>query len=206
MYPLGVFIEDVSGILYKYNSWDSSKTPNSIVVISKMHRFRISLIEDVKLRLGGKNDYYGTALANYLPLIPNINNAWKDFNGYENTQKLIEWNISDGTNNTSYSAPYCAAFTFPDGQTKGYMYSAGELKLMYDNKTEIDLCLAACGGSPIHVGSSDSVADAIKTSTLASITSGIYGESWRMTWGNGAWTYNKGIDVAFYIRPVGKYE
>ena len=136
--PNGVFIEATDGMLYTSSNWDSSKTPNSIVVLTDSVKFKMALTQ---ARMVISNDI-STPLGGYMFAITSESEAKVDYDGAGNTAKIIR-----ATSSTSYAAGYCNAFTFPDGNTKGFLPSLGQLNLAYQNKDAVVAALSTCGGT-----------------------------------------------------------
>ena len=137
---LGVYIESTEHILYTRQNWEATKIANSIVIISTSAQFRIGL-EEFLLPI---HSNYTDPIENYIPAT-NVD----DYNGSENTQKLIAFNIAYGTNTTDYAGPYSRNYVFPDGTKNGYVPAYGQLKIVSDNITEVNNCLNTCYGTAI---------------------------------------------------------
>ena len=104
-------------------------------------------------------------IGNYLPT---VSDATKDFNGYNNTQNIIRFNIAKGSNTTTYAAPYCKSYVFPDGSKDGYIPAYGELATIMNNRTNINACMTVCGGNQLPSNN-------IWSSTYFGIVSSSYG-------------------------------
>ena len=198
---LGAFVEATDGTLYTAAQWSSAgKTPNSIVLLTNVCKFRIALSE-TKLPITS-SDNFRAPLENYLTAIPSAENAKLDYDGFNNTSKIIQFNIAYNQNTTSYAAPYCRAFSFsyPHGQ-KGDLPALGQLWIMSQNKTEINSCLTACGGSVI--ASSSDFFDSYRSSTNATINS----NNARCVWvvNNNNVNGGSSINDTLIIRPVCEY-
>ena len=138
----GVYIQDVTGKLWKTEDWDGSVQPNAIAVITPEHKFRISLTQlSSRLMI---NSCYTVPWENTLTCATHATTAKADYNGAYNTQQIITLQPS-----TAYAAGACNAYTFPDGVTKGYLPACGELYLAYQNKAAIDAALTKCGGTAL---------------------------------------------------------
>lgn len=187
----GVYIEDIDGNLYIRSTWDSSKTPNSIVVVSYECNVRLALTENSSTMQ--IHSSYSGELEKYMTAISDSSKAKADYNGKENTANIMKLQSS-----TSYAAGYCNNFTFPDGKTKGHLPSLGELWTLYQNKAEVDACLSACGGTAMNTSSY------YWSSTFWGVTSSAYRYCWILKWSDG--------DVGSYylnssgrVRPVSNY-
>ena len=191
----GTFIEDTSGVLYTSSSWDSSNTANAVVLITSACKVRMALTETA-LPI---HSNYTDPLENYITA-KDAASAKVDYDGEGNTNKIIQFNAAYGTNTTSYAAPYCKAFgfTYPIGQ-KGFLPSLGQLWTLYQNKTEVDACLTACGGTPISTS----------TCLWSSTFWGVYGTVqsrclYVLRWA-GTTDY-EAITHDYIVRPVSTYE
>ena len=49
----------------------------------------------------------------------------------------------------TYAAGACASYKFPNGAA-GFLPAAGQMKLVYDNKGAVAVCMAACGGASFN--------------------------------------------------------
>ena len=136
----GVFIEAKDGMLYTSNEWVSSKTANSIVILTDNVKFRMALTEAPSAMSLSDNDV--TNIDKYMTAISAETEARVDYDGAGNTANIIKVEPS-----TKYAAGYCNAFTFPDGKTKGFLPSLGQLSLAYQNKDAVSAALSACGGT-----------------------------------------------------------
>ena len=138
----GVYIQDVNGKLWKTEDWDNSTKPNAIAVISNEAKFLIALTEPTScMRISSGcidpfEEYMACAMHSAIAL--------SDYDGAGNTANIIKMLPS-----TDYAAGYCNAFTFPDGKTKGFLPSLGQLNLAYQNKEAINAALSKCGGATI---------------------------------------------------------
>ena len=121
-----------------------------------------------------------------------------DYNGEENTNKIINFNTTYGTNTTSYAAPYCKNFTFtyPLNQ-HGCIPAFGQLWAIYQNKTQIEDCLSVCGGT--------SFGNAQFSSTYyGPYREGVYC-TWILFWSDGSINCGS-IAISRSVRPVSVYE
>ena len=118
--------------------------------------------------------------------------ALTDYNGAVNTQLIVEKCQSS----TEYAAGACNAYTFPDGTTKGYLPSLGELNLAYQNKAAIDKVLAACGGTVFASG--------YHWSSTFYGSNGDYRFCWRLYWSDGIVNYFT-LEYSHYVRAFGAH-
>lgn len=196
MIKCGVYIEAVDGTLYTSSTWTGNKTPNSVVIINDKIRLRLALTEPDKMPVGPQN----SALNDYLPILSQ-DNAMIDYDGDYNTKKLIEFNQATGTNTTSYAAPYCKAFVFPNNVTTGHLLSAGEAVQINCYRDEVNSCLSACGGTPM---STDQVYHCSTRGTPVWASYVMFHWGWNYTYpyiGND----NGGMNQNYHVRAVAKY-
>ena len=186
----GCYIQDTTGKLWKAGTWDGSATPNGVAVYDESCSFIIALGVDKQLPINSKT------AASSLTSYNTKETAISDFDGVGNTEILV----SDYGSVTTESAGYCAAYTFPNGDT-GYLGSAGEWNAAFKYKDEIDAIIALLGG------------DALKTSYW---TSTYYGREnfssyyfWYFMWiaGSSAQAGDMNYDTVTgktdYTRPFG---
>ena len=138
----GVFIQDIKGNLWKTEEWDGSVKPNAIAVIADKAKFLIALTQPSLMPISSG---FGDSLEGYMTAIPSSEAAEADDDGEGNTARIMEMQPS-----TEYAAGYCNAFTFPDGKTRGYLPSLGQLRLAYQNKAAIATALSKCGGTAMN--------------------------------------------------------
>lgn len=185
----GVFIEATNGMLYTSSEWSSSKTANSIVVAGNGVSFRMAVTQAPSAMPISSS--YTDPLENYMTGISDATAAKADYNGSGNTANIIKMQPS-----TDYAAGYCNAFTFPDGKTKGFLPSLGQLNLAYQNKAAVDAALSKCGGTAM-------TNDYYWSSTFWGVD-GNYRICWRLNWSDGYVNYN-GLNSNYYVRPFAAY-
>lgn len=185
----GCYIQDTTGKLWKAGAWNGSATPNGVAVYDESCSFIIALGGDKLLPINSK--LTSSSLTSY----NTEETAKADFDGAWNTDILL----SDYGSVTTESAGYCAAYTFPNGES-GYLGSAGEWNIAFKYKDEIDAIMTLLGG------------DALKTSYW---TSTYYGRSgtrynfWYFMWADsssaqaGDMNYFIVTDATDYTRPFG---
>ena len=143
--PDGVYIEGLDGKVYTVNSWFGSYTANSVIVASGDVKFRIALTQSSSTKqidsASKSYDYYMTAISGETA-------AKVDYDGAGNTAKMLL-----AQSNAYYAAGYCNSFIFPDGKTKGFLPSLGQLWLAYQNKAAVDAALRKCGGTVMGIDS-----------------------------------------------------
>ena len=188
----GVFIEATDGMLYTSNNWNSSKTPNSIVVAGDSVRFRIALSQSSSTMKIHSN--YTDALEQYMTGVSSSATALSDYNGAGNTANIMKLQPS-----SDYAAGYCNAFTFPNDSTKGFLPSLGQLNLAYQNKAAVSTALSACGGAAMN-------ADRYWSSTFCGVN-GSFRSCWGFIWSGGS-VYSDGLSSLYYksyVRPFAAY-
>ena len=139
----GVYIEATDGMLYTSNNWDSGKTANSIVVSSDVTKFRIALTQS-----SSSMTIYNTnnPTFRYSTQIRDAAQALSDYNGARNTADILL-----SVPSANYAAGWCDAFIFPDGKTKGFLPSLGQLNLAYQNRDAVNAALSKCGGAEMYI-------------------------------------------------------
>lgn len=167
---LGVFIQDTNGKLWRSGGWDSSTTANGIAVITSSRSFVIALSER------GSSPVYNNGYSSNMKLtaFSTQSAAIGNYTGQSNTASMV----SAYGNAKTTAAGHCNNFTFPNGK-KGYLGSAGEWQIAYNNKAEIQACLSKVGGSAI-------ANDYHWSSTRAKDADSL-NRFWSLDWGKGSW-------------------
>lgn len=137
----GVYIQDTTGKLWESGTWNGSATPNGVAVYDESCSFIIALEGDKQLPI---NDY--SVVSTTLPAYDTQETAIADFDGAGNTGNLVRGFGAVATK----SAGYCAAYTFPNGET-GYLGSAGEWNVAFKYKDEIDAIMALLGEDALNI-------------------------------------------------------
>lgn len=134
----GVYIQDVDGNLYTESEWDTMKVANGIAVVTDECSFVIALEND------GSSfwDYMGSSTS--LTTTTFDSEAWVDYNGQGNTEKMIA-TASDDRN----AAVFCSNYIFPNGQS-GYLGAAGEWMTVAGLIDEINGLVDIVGGSLLY--------------------------------------------------------
>ena len=139
----GVYIEGLDGRAYTVDNWKGGNAANSIVVASGDVKFRVALTEPLKsMRMSGS---FTDTLENYMTALSDLSKALADYDGAGNTAKIMQVQPS-----TDYAAGYCNAFIFPDGKTKGFLPSLGQLNLVNQNVSDVNAALSKCGGTAMN--------------------------------------------------------
>ena len=148
-----VYIADTSGNLYTEDEWTASgKTNDQAEGVCVMRAFSGGFIiakEDVSTEQIAFCGYEGNIASVYNSTIRD--DAMLDFNGYTNTNKIIE--TCEGiTKNGVTGAPAaeaCAAYVFPSG-SKGYLPALGEWSIIQKKYSVVLSALSLIGGSSFH--------------------------------------------------------
>lgn len=181
--PYGCYIQDTTGKLWTSDAWDGSATPNGVAVVTEDCSFVIALSWESYSPIDA--DGYSSKMK--LPVYDSEDAAITDYSGSSNTTAMI----SAYGNDSSEAAGTCRDFTFPNGK-KGYLGAAGEWQAAYDNKSAVETCMSAAGGTTIGRGS-------YWSSTRTSDARG-YNCFWRLGWNNyGRWDGNLAYSD-FYTR------
>lgn len=193
--PNGVYIQDTDGVLWQEAAWDGSATPNGVAVVADECRFVIALSESSIIPI----DSNGYSSSIELTTYSQRSNAITDFSGPSNTQAMM----GAYGNDRSEAAGYCAYFTFPNG-LEGYLGSAGEWQVAYDNKSAIDACMSKAGGKAIgnsYYWSSTMALDYTEYDDEFNI-SNIANRFWHLRWSIGFWDYSNAYVYSGYVaRP-----
>ena len=140
-----VYIQDINGKLWKTEDWDGSVKPNAIVVVADEAKFLIALTQPSSEK--SICNVYDAPLEKYMRRTANITEAKADYDGAGNTERIIMVEAS-----SAFAAGYCDDFIFPDGKTRGYLPSFGQLNIAYRNKIAIAFALRKCGGDAMVTG------------------------------------------------------
>lgn len=180
----GVYIQDVNGNLWKTEDWDNSVKPNAIAVVADEAKFLIALDEsDLELNYSKVAPY-----GKYMTTISDLTSAKSDYDGAGNTAIMLKLNPC-----TDFAVGYCDAFVFPDGKTKGFLPSLGQLNLAYQNKEGIDAAISKCGGIVMK-------ANYYWSSTFWDDSGSIYRHCWGLYWSDG-YIAKGNLDSYHYVRP-----
>ena len=185
----GVYIQDVNGKLWKTEDWDNSAKPNAVAVIAKEDKFLIALTEPLSRPMLSLSY---AALEKYMDATSSATEAKADYNGAGNTANILKMMLS-----TDCAAGYCNAFTFPDGSTKGFLPSLGQLNLAYQNKAAVDAALSKCGGTAM-------TNNYYWASTFWGVGSSGYRHCWLLRWSDG-YVYGDGLNYNYRVRPFANF-
>ena len=144
-HPLGVFILKIDGSLVQRSDWKENDNTNAVgvAVVSNNCKFVIAPEQSssyLEWAIGGAG-----SIPNVTTIMAYQGDPRTDYKGVENTDAIV----SACGEGTGYSAGWCKNYTFKNGR-KGYLGSCGEWQEAYNNKSEIDACLSAIGGTPIN--------------------------------------------------------
>lgn len=168
--PNGVYILHANGKVYTKKDWDTSWNNNAVGVAVKTAKcsFVIAPEEQSPINWGG----FGTTI-NGCTTTTNDSVAKSDFKGRTNTKAIV---TQLGYSKEMYAARYCSEYTFKNGK-EGYLPALGELYEAYQNKSEIDACMALIGGKAMYN-------DSFKNQTKWSSTEFGIHHSWIITFNN----------------------
>lgn len=168
--PNGVYIQHTSGRLYLRSKWNAAwnNEANGVAVkILGLCQYVIAPIEQT-----GLNWFDNGTFVDGIQTTDNINVAKVDFNGKQNTDRIVDQLGTD----SNYAARYCQSYTFKSGK-QGYLGAVGEWFYATLNKDEIDACMALIGGLPLYNESTNNWAKWCSTQSSGSST-------WRQNWKN----------------------
>lgn len=188
--PDGVYIEGLDGNAYTVDNWHGGANANSVIVASGDVKFRIALWGPTNLMSMSPN--YDSPLENYMTAISGETQARADYNGAGNTANILK----AVQPSTGYAAGFCDAFVFPDGKTRGYVPSVGQMNLMYQNREAV---LAAFGPS----GGSGMFYTHYWTSTFWGIhpNTGVSRICYAFNWPDAKLCHDFAINAQSYVRP-----
>lgn len=170
----GVWIQSVDNKFYTTDDWDGSKQLNGIALVTNKCSFIIQCDWDyTKYNAFGGTLFQGDIEGVVLTKDESV--AIKDYNGYSNTQRIIEYY-------EQYSMPslweHVKNYTFPNGK-KGYLGSAGEWKAFADNRSSINDACIKCGCTTINHSFTSTLYGDEACDELWEFTGGVfYGESY----------------------------
>lgn len=187
----GVFVCDKAKRLYTADQWVTALAAGlvmnedamGVAVLSSSQKFVIA-----KNDVGKKQIYNANNVAcSGATAISDATQAVARYSGAADTAKMTAQYGSDFT----YAAGAASSYKFPNGSS-GYLGAAGQWKLASNNKSDVDKCLAACGGTPI-------TNDQNWTSTYYG-ASGSNFYFWCFNWSNAS-AFNNGPNANSAVRP-----
>lgn len=135
----GIFIQHIDGSLYSSAQWSekgyTSNEANGVAVLTAKAQFVIAK-GYVSTSMAWSSDT--STLVSGLGVFESDIAVMKDYDGRVNTQLML-------TTDTSGAGFSCANFLFPNGN-KGYLPAAGELYIVFQNKSEINSLMKIIGG------------------------------------------------------------
>lgn len=190
---MGVFIQGVSGTLYRTSEWDNQETANGVAVITEECSFIIAPDQG----LGG---FESSTNSQYCYDSEEI--ALVDYNGVLNTAHQVG---ESGFNNYLDNGVICYEYLFPNGK-RGYCPSLGEWKQAWLNKNAVDEALALIGGQPI-MSTTTTFAGSGTEPTPGYMASSTFNKQslWYFVWGTGG-THISADGMAPYLRPFQELE
>lgn len=171
--PTGIGLMLASGEILDYSivMKDTAKTYElSEVVGVTVEKSEASFVIHPNYGRSGRTSYFCSGDQNISQEIFKTSNEYEadtHFNGYEDTQTIIEeFNKNDVYLEDVWAAGACSLITFNNGE-HGYLMSTGEAKIIYDNREIINELLKKINGA-------DSIVDGkgIWTSTVNELNSG----------------------------------
>ena len=194
----GVYIESISHQLYTSSEWSSSYSANAIVVITSDVQLRLAVNSQQKYQLAPQQysdmTSYCRAVGSTDPIVT--------YDGDVRTTEINNWLSAHGITSGNYASIYCSNYIFPDNTTHGHLLSWGELRVLCNNKTQIDACITACNGIPM-IHETDMYAAAYMTSLLSTAHNGTF---FRYSWVNNTEGNNLSlVHESNYVRPVAYY-
>ena len=182
---IGDVLYDDKSCAIDINNLDPNRTPIG-VVFDVSRRLAIALKQSSLRWASSNNDIPG--LTNY----SSSSAAKGDYNGKSNTSKIIAHGDSNG-----YSTPaadYCYNYS-TTGTNKGdwYLPAAGELQLIYNNKSTLNNSLSKVGGTQLPFV------------RYCSSSEHDYYSAWTFSFMYGDWWLNDKSNSDDYVRPVLAY-
>nr|UVX51197.1 MAG: protein of unknown function (DUF1566) [Bacteriophage sp.] len=182
----GIYILHTNGKLYTYDKWNRSWRDDAVGValISDNCSFVISITE-----MYSQCWTYKSGLIAGVTTASSSVEAKKDFNGFQNTQSIVEYIDSNG----SCAACNCTFYQFKNG-SRGYLASVGEWMEIISNLDEINKCMSLINGLDIDEG----------TTSYWTSTQYNYEKAWLVTYnGNEFYPNNEGkTNPSYAIRPI----
>ena len=186
----GVFVCDKSKRLYTADQWMTALSAGLVtnedamgVAVRNSSQSFIIAKED----LGMMQIYNAQTACNGATAITDQNTAIARTSGAADAAKMTATYGSGAT----YAAGACASYKFPNGAA-GFLPAAGQMKLVYDNRGAVAVCMAACGGASFNSAQ-------YWTSTYYG-ANGSYIFFWCFNWSNGTANAN-GVAYTYCVRP-----
>lgn len=135
----GTFIQHIDGSLYSSAQWSergyTSNDANGVAVLTAKAQFVIAK-RYVSTSMVWSSD--ASTLVSGLTAFESSTAIMQDYDGRANTQLML-------ATDTSGAGFSCANFLFPNGN-KGYLPAAGELYIVFQNKSKINSLMKIIGG------------------------------------------------------------
>ena len=189
-FPSEVYIQDINGKLWETEDWDNSVKPNAIAIITDETKFLMAL-EQSDLQISSTCQ---TEFEEHMYAASTSHAAIKNYDGAGNTAKMLKAQPS-----TDYAAGYCNAFTFPNGKTKGYLPSLGQLYLACRNKGKVNAALSKCGGTVMGIPYVY-----YWSSTFWGNNRYGYRNCWMLYWSDGS-VYKGYLNSSYHVRPFADF-
>lgn len=176
--PDGIYIYASDGKLYDTDSRDISMNDSAlgVAVVSGDVKFAISKELPMKNYIRWSSTLYEIDMDGILTATSQ-SAAIRDYAGQSNTNIIRTQASSENSNNNA--AHYCYSQTL-NGQN-GYLPAAGELAIIYDNKSDIDNALVLIGSKSIS-DRCDEFQTQYKPYFLSSTESSDGGSDWILLW------------------------
>ena len=184
----GVYIQDNKGNLWETEDWDGSVKPNAVAVIADEAKFLIALTQAPSTTT--ISSFSTATLDKYMMAALDSDVAKADYNGAGNTANIMKL-----PQRTDYAANYCSTYILPDGNTKGYLPSLGQLNLAYQNKEAVNAALSKCGAAMFE--------DYYWSSTFAGVN-GSGRSCWTLRWNGGIVSYDY-VSHYYHVRPFADF-
>ena len=184
----GVYIQDINGKLWETEDWDGSVKPNAVAVIADEAKFLIALTQAPSTTT--ISSFSTATLDKYMMAALDSDVAKADYNGAGNTANIMKL-----PQRTDYAANYCSTYILPDGNTKGYLPSLGQLNLAYQNKEAVNAALSKCGAAMFE--------DYYWSSTFAGVN-GSGRSCWVLRWNGGIVSYDY-VSHYYHVRPFADF-
>ena len=186
----GVFVCDKAKRLYTADQWATALAAGLVtnsdamgVAVRNSSQSFIIAKED----LGMMQIYNAQTACNGATAVTDQTTALARTSGAADAAKMTATYGSGAT----YAAGACASYKFPNGAA-GFLPAAGQMKLVYDNRGAVAVCMAACGGASFN--------------SAQYWTSTYYGAKgsgfnfWYFNWSNGT-ASDASVPTAYYVRP-----
>lgn len=165
--PIGVYILTIDNKFYTAEEWDTANNDKvvGISINNGEHNFVIATKQVTSSYFDELINYYPEFdYSNNLIAIDNKDDALLDFDGENNTKKILE--VQKLSNSRVTIVEMCATYEFINGRN-GYMLALGEVYMLYENFTDLNNLLRIVGGTRWNSGKR------ISSSTIGAVTYGV---------------------------------